>query len=247
MFKLFTTLMRGTLAEAEEAAFDHHATRVLAQQLRDAAASLEIAKKELACAMAHRSSEASAVTSLNERIAILEAAAVEALDGDRDDLAEESATLIASLEDERADRQKSVGEFENDIAHLRRLTEEGQRRLRDLARGLETARAREALSRAGANGRRALVTGSGALREAEETLDRIRKHQRHDDDKHAALEELERTASGRDLFDRLAAEGFGPNPKTTPGDVLARLKNRANKHQSKSSPADDNATNKEGS
>lgn len=227
MLKLLTTLMRGTLAEAEEAAFDRHATRVLAQQLRDAAAALETGKKELACAMAHRASEARAVASLDERIAALETGAVDALNGGRPDLAEETATLIASLEDERKDRVDAVRSLDTDIARLRRLTEEGQRRLRDLGRGLETARAQEALSRAGANGRRALASGTGALREAEQTLSRIRQSQARSDDEHAALEDLERTASGAAIEGRLAAEGFGPNVKTKPSDVLARLTARA--------------------
>lgn len=232
MLKLLTTLMRGTLAEAEEAAFDRHATRVLAQQLRDAAAALETAKKELACTMAHRAGEARAVTALDERIAALEAGAVDALNGGRRDLAEETATLIASLEDERSERRAAVASLDTEIARLRRLSEEGQRRLRDLGRGLETARAQEALSRAGANGRKALAAGTGVLREAEQTLARIRTIQSRDDDVAAALDDLERKTSGDDLEARMAAQGFGPNVRSKPADVLARLETRAK------SPAD---------
>ena len=52
MLKILSTLVRGAVAEAEEAVFDANATRLLAQQLREAAAALEHSKKELACAMA---------------------------------------------------------------------------------------------------------------------------------------------------------------------------------------------------
>ena len=52
MLKLLSTLVRGSVAEAEKAAFDAHATRILAQQLHDAAAALEHSRGELACVMA---------------------------------------------------------------------------------------------------------------------------------------------------------------------------------------------------
>ena len=227
MLKLFTTLVRGAVCDAEQAVFDQNATLVLAQQLRDAATSLELAKKELACAMAHRSSEMRAAASLNDRIATLEQGAIEALNAGRTDLAEEAATVVAAVEDERADRQAAIARFDVDIARLQSLTEEGARRLRELGRGLDMARAQEALNRAGANGRRALVTGTGALRDAEATLARIRENHSQLADASAALDELDRKTRGVGLDERLAAAGFGPNTKTKPGDVLSRMRARA--------------------
>jgi phage shock protein A len=99
--------------------------------------------------------------------------------------------------------------------------------LRELGRGLEMARAQEALNRAGANGRRALAAGSGALRDAEATLARIRENQTQRADVNSALDELDKVTRGAALDDRLAAAGFGPNVKTKPSDVLARIKSRA--------------------
>jgi phage shock protein A len=227
MFKIFTTLVRGAVAEAEEAAFDANATRVLAQQLRDAAAALEHSKRELACAMAYRASEHRAAASLDTRIAELEASAVSAIGAGRDDLASEAAAVIAATEDERHDRRAAIARFDTDIARLRQLTDHGRKRLLELRRGLEMARVQEALHRAGANGRRALALGSGALREAEATLARIKERQLGDEDMHAALEELEREATATSLDERMAAAGFGPSRKTAASDVMARLKARA--------------------
>jgi len=227
MIKLLTTLVRGAVSDAEQAVFDQNATLVLTQQLRDAASALELAKKELACAMAHRSSEARAAASLADRIATLEQAAVDALIGGRTDLAQETATVIAAVEDERKDRQAAIDRFDIDIARLQGLTQDGARRLRELGRGLEMARAQEALNRAGANGRRALATGSGALRDAESTLARIRENHTHLADAHAALDELDRKTRGIGLDDRLAEAGFGPNTKTKPSDILNQLRARA--------------------
>jgi phage shock protein A len=229
MLKIVTTLLRGAASEAEEALFDANAIRVLEQQLRDAAASLEHARRELACAMAHQASEERAVAALEGRIAELETAAREALDASREDLAAEVATVIAANEDERALRKASVEKFAADVRRLKQLSEDGRLRLQDLRRGLEMARAQEALRRAGANGRRALSLGTGALREAEATLVRIRDVQAREEDVAAALDELDSRESGRDLSDRLATAGFGSVKKTRAADVLARLRAAAGK------------------
>lgn len=227
MLKLVTTLVRGAVAEAEAAVFDANATRLLAQQLRDAAAALEHSKKELACAMAYRACESRASDGLDARIGELEASAVSAIQGGREDLACEAAAVIAATQDERNERRAAIARFDVDIARLRQLIEHGRRRLQELRRGLEMARVQEALHRAGANGRRTIVVGTGALRDAEGTLARIKERQTNDEDVHAALEELEREASACNLDDRLADAGFGPRLRTPPHDVLARLKAKA--------------------
>lgn len=227
MLKVLTTLMRGAAAEAEEAMFEANAIRILEQQLRDAATALEHSRRELACAMAHRASEARAVEALETRITELEQSGAAAITGGREDLAREASTVIAATEDELGERRASVARFDVDIARLRQLADDGRRRLVDLRRGLEMARAQEALRRAGANGRRALATGAGALREAETTLARIRESHRQAEDVAIASECLEADATGRDLERRLTEAGFGPGLKTRPSDVMARLRLRS--------------------
>lgn len=227
MLKILTTLVRGAAAEAEEAVFDTHALRILEQQLRDAAGALECSKKELACVMAHRASEARAVEALERRIGELETSGSAAIAGGREDLAREVATIIAATEDERAERQASMARFDVEIARLRQLTEDGRKRLVELRRGLELARAQDALRRAGANGRRALTAGTGALREAETTLARIRDSHLRSEDTAEAFATLDAEATGKSLDDRLAAAGFGPGLRTKPDDVLERMRKRS--------------------
>lgn len=227
MFKTLTTIVRGAAAEADEAVFDANATRILAQQLRDAAEAMEHAKRELALAMAHRASEHRAIEAVDKRAVHLEQGAIDAINGRRNDLANEAATMIAALEDERRERVESMAKFDLEIQRLQQLTENGRRRLADLRRGLEMARAQEALRRAGANGRKALTSGTGALRDAESTLAKIRTTNQRSEDEHQALEELEHVQSGKDLDTRLSDAGFGPNMKTKTSDVLARLQRTA--------------------
>ena len=174
MLTRLTTLARGTVAEVEEAIFEANAIRILEQQLRDAAVALEHSRCELACAMAHQASEERAVAALSQRIAELEASGRKAIAGGRDDLGEAAAIEIAATEDERNDRVAAANRSNEEIKRIRQLVDDGRKRLLELRRGLELAKAQEALRRAGASGRRALATGKGALREAESTLARIR-------------------------------------------------------------------------
>lgn len=224
MLKVLTTLMRGAAAEAEEALFEANAVRILEQQLRDAAASLEHAKRDLACVIAHRSSETRAVDALDGEIAKLEESGARAISGGRMDLAGDVAVVVAANEDERAERLKAIEGLDRDILRLRELAADGRRRLGDLVRGLETARAQQALRRAGANGRRALATGAGALRDAEATLQKIRDSSLKAEDLAKAEATLEAEAQGSDIARRLSEAGFGPDLKTKPADVLERLR-----------------------
>ncbi len=226
MLKIFTTLVRGAAAEAEQAVFDANAIRILEQQLRDAAGALEYSKRELACAMAHQASEARAADALASRIAELERSATDAITAGREDLAAEAATVIAANEDEINERRAAMRRFDTDIARLKQLTETGRRRLADLRRGLEMSRAQDALRRAGANGRRALVTGTGALREAEATLAKIRDAHVKAEDFAEACHALDADATDKSIDRKLAEAGFGPNLKTKPADVLERLRRK---------------------
>jgi phage shock protein A len=224
MLHLITTLARGAVADVETAVFDANAIRILEQQLRDAASALEQSRRELACAMAHQASEERAVASLQQRIDELETSGRKAIEGGREDLAEEVAIEIAATEDERNERRDAAGRVSSEIKRLKLLVDDGRKRLLDLRRGLELARAQEALRRAGANGRRAIAAGKGALREAEGTLARIRATHAKEQDVGAALEELDGASSGRDLDARLDKAGFGTTQKTKAADVLNRLR-----------------------
>lgn len=227
MFKMLNTLVRGTVAEIEETVFDANAIRLLEQQIREAATSLEHARRELACAMAHQSSESRAVAALTARIAELEASGVAAIRDGAEPLAVEVATVIAATEDERRARRDAVQRFDADIVRLRQLADEGRRRLTDLRRGLELARAQEALNRAGASGRRAIASGTGAIREAEGTLARIRERQAGARDVDAALDALDRDNEGKGLDERLAKAGYGGRPVTRPDSILKRMRQAA--------------------
>ncbi|WP_375462229.1 PspA/IM30 family protein [uncultured Enterovirga sp.] len=222
MIRTMQLLLRGAIADNAQAMHDANAVAILRQQIRDAAGALAGARRELAVAMAYHAAELRALDAIASRIETVSDGARKALADGREDLGREAAALIAALEDEREDRRAAMSGFAAEIERLKQLVAHGQDRLRDLDRGLQTARAAEAIRRAGINGRRVVTLSSGALNEAEETLSRLRDRHRNEDDLCDALASLERDAVAG-VEDRLDAAGYGKR-RTDPQAVLDRLR-----------------------
>lgn len=223
--RTLSLLMRVVIADNAQAIHDANAVTILRQQIREAAGALATARRELAVAMAYHAAEARALDAIGARIETLSDGACRALADGREDLGSEAAIHIAALEDERSDRQAAAARFAAEIERLKRLVGQGGERLRDLDRGLQTARTTEALRRAGIQGRRVTALSAGALGEAERTLERLREAQAAEADAAEALAGLEaEAASGIEAV--LDAAGYG-RPRTDPRTVLDRLRAQA--------------------
>ncbi|GJD87399.1 hypothetical protein BHAOGJBA_0901 [Methylobacterium hispanicum] len=225
MFKLFETLLRGQAARAAEEIFDRNALLILDQQIRETRAGLERGRQALAVAVAGDRAEARRLEEAEARIAALEAQAVAALRGGREDLAGEAAGAIADLEAERDALTAARARFAAEIGRIRERVAEATRRQAELERGRRVAAAQEAVRRLGAGAAR---QDAATLREAEATLARLRALQAEAADTEAALAEAE---PGRDIGARLERAGFGPaegsSGTPTGGAVLERLRRRA--------------------
>ena len=81
MFKTVLTLFRGSVAAAEEDFESRNALLILDQQMRDAAAAVDRAKRTLALAIAQDQQEGRRLDATNARIADLEVRATAALEG----------------------------------------------------------------------------------------------------------------------------------------------------------------------
>jgi phage shock protein A len=227
MLKTLVTLVRGrTFAIAEEVA-DQNALLILDQQMRDASGALNKAKKALAVAIAQDGQETQRLDTTRARINDLEARAVAAIEGGRDDLATGAAEAIATLEAERDASLTARALFAAEIKKLKGHVLQQQMRFSQLERGRRIARAAEAVRVA----RRGRIEGApifaGTLAEAEATLDRLREHQVEGDAAEAALDALDTATGPIAVAERLSAEGFGPRLRPSVADILARLKERA--------------------
>jgi len=226
MFKTFVTFFRGKNFEAVEAFADAHALTLLDQQIRDAGADLDRARRALAIARAQDDAESKRIEGLAARIADLETRASQALGAGREDLALEGAEAIAALETDLAGARAAAASFGRECAKLKAMTAGAERRLVELERGRRAARAAEAVRRLRSQGEAQLGGGTSALRDAEATLKRLRERQLEDEAATQAIEAME-GASGADLVaDKLEAAGFGDATRPTAKSVLERLRNR---------------------
>src|SRR5215471_693319 len=98
MLKTIMTLFRGAAHRAEEEFADRSALLILDQQIRDAAAGIERAKRALAVAIAQDEAEGKRLEATLKRIADLEERAVAALGAGNEELAAEAAEAIAVME-----------------------------------------------------------------------------------------------------------------------------------------------------
>ncbi len=221
MFKTLTTLIRGRAHEAEIAFADANALPILRQQLRDAAAGTDQARRALAVVVAYAEREKKSALRIAGQLADLEARAIEALNHGRDDLATEAASAIAGLETERDMTARAIATYETEIARLREDLKLAEQRLRALQRGLQLAEATQKSQKL----RGTLPQGTlASLEEAEATLARLQARQGHAEATAAAMVDLSAGASAEALSARLAAAGCGAPLKSDAAAVLDRLR-----------------------
>ena len=222
MFKTILTLVRGSVAVAEEELESRTALTLLDQQMRDAAAAVERAKRTLALAIAQDQQEGRRLDATCARIADLEVRAAAALG--REDLAREAAQSIAALEADRDAALTARALFAAEITRLKRHVASAEARITELDRGRRIARASEAVRNLRRGGIEAARPYEATLPEAERTLKRLRERQMEAQAADEALTEIDAANGPIATAEKLAEQGFGPRLKPTADDVLARLK-----------------------
>ena len=224
MFKTLFLLIRGSAASAAEELADRNALLILDQQMREAGAAIERAKRALALAIAQDGAEAKRLDAAIARIADLEVRVKAALEAGNEGIAREGAEGIAALEAERDAAQAARTLFASEIARLRAIVIQAEQRLTALDRGRRVARAAEYVRSMRKTPIEEGRPNESTLSEAEATLQRLRERQAESMAADDALAQLDPTMNPTDVAERMAAQGFGPRLKTTVDDVLARLR-----------------------
>ncbi|MDX8347934.1 PspA/IM30 family protein [Cognatiyoonia sp. IB215446] len=222
MFKTLATLIVGQNARAEDRVRDAFAIELIDQKIRESEGSLRAAKATLASLIQRQRSEEKQRAALKNRITDLTKRAKEALESDREDMAEEAARAIATMENELTLREETLDRLEQKVMRLRSSIESGHRRIIDLKQGAIQARA----VRREQNMQVHMVANGlqeGAVEEAEELINRVLGK---DDpfERSEILADINRDLNGDNIADRMADAGFGSATRSTADDVLARLK-----------------------
>ncbi|MGX9991647.1 PspA/IM30 family protein [Rhizobium sp. Z1P35] len=223
MFKLISILLRGRAHDAEQAFADRNAVPLLAQQIRDAAQSIQSARRSVAVAIAQNEQEKGQHGAIVARIADLEIRASAALAKGNEGLAREAAEAIAYLEAERDASEKAQSQFTSAIDKLKGIVRASEARLQELQRGERLARATQEAQKLDV-----VVAGPGlaTLDDAEETLARLRLRQSQNELTAVALKDMEGAIRPAGIIEKLANAGFGAPRHSSADDVLARLKSR---------------------
>lgn len=223
MIKLIRTLIQGRAFEAERDLADRHAELLLGQQIRDAAATINSARRAVAVAMARHEQERLRSATIVARIEDIEARTVVALEKGDQALAHEAAATIAHLEAERDTAQNAEVQFGTAVGKLREVVRLAEGRLQELQRGETIARATGAVQKL-----ESLVGDHGlsSLYEAEETLGRLRERQAQNSIATAVLTEMGSQKNPAVMIEKLAKAGCGGPLRSSAEDVLARLRGR---------------------
>ncbi len=221
MFATLKTLVAGSSARANERLRDHYSLELIDQKIREAQGALKAAKLTLASLIQRQRAETRQLDLLHSRIRDLEDRAKKALEGGREDLAEEAARAIAGMENERMIRRETLSRLETRIMRLRHSVEATNRRIVDLRQGAIAARAirneQDIQKRIGKT-----FAGESPISEAEALIARVLER---DDplEQSEILNEIDEGLNGGSISEKLAAEGFGAAQKVTAEDVLRRL------------------------
>lgn len=224
MFKTLATLINGANARSEDRVRDAFAIELIDQKIREAEGSLKAAKATLASLIQRQRAEDNMRRNLQSKVNDLMKRAQAALDDDREDMAQQAAQSIASMENELTVRTETLERLDQKILRLRTSIEAGHRRIIDLKQGAIQARAvrreQDIQSR--------MATTNRATSSAEEAEELIGRVLGRDDPFEQAeiLSEINEGLSHDGVTNRLADAGYGSATRSTADDVLARLKTK---------------------
>ncbi|MDR0564573.1 MAG: PspA/IM30 family protein, partial [Azoarcus sp.] len=213
VIKKIVTLLRGSARELGESIVDANGVRIYEQEIVDARNAVTQAKAELAGVMAKEMQSAREIERTRSEVERLENLAVEALEKQKEVLAEEVAAKVAEQEAELERQTQLHADYALQSSRLKDLIKSAENKIREHERAIQMAKATESVHKATQSISESVgVTGS-KLASAKESLERIQK--RHEDftDRMAAAEALERETGTKSLEIKLAEAGIGEDPQ----------------------------------
>ena len=220
--KIFTAV-RGGAREAGEAVIDANSMRIFEQEIKDAEAALEKAKRDLTQVMAHEMQEARKVETLKSDIEKHENYAAKALDKGDETLALEIAQKIAEFQNEMHIHEEAKAKFSAHATRLKGMIKQTTKALSDMQRQLVMVKTTDSVQKATTAITQNYSTGSSKLLTAKESLDRIKHKQQNLEDRLAAGEALHDEMNGKSLEERMRESGILEGDSKAQ-DILAQLK-----------------------
>lgn len=225
IFSKIVTAIRGGASEAGESIVDANLMRILDQEIRDAKAAMEKAKRGLTDLMAEKAGYERKVAELSAKIGEYEDHAVKALEKGEESIALEVAEKIAAFQGELEYNENAVTQLKNTIATQKDFLSTSERKVKDLEREAKMARTTETVQKTTAALSTNFTQSGSKLNSARESLERVKAKQQANADRLKAGEELAAEATGSNLESKLADLGITKSSSKA-DDILARLKEK---------------------
>lgn len=225
--KLFTAV-KGGVNEVGEGIVDANAIRIFEQEIRDAQAALNEAKRSLTEVMAKEIQTSRAIKSLDEEIGKHETYAAQALDKDEETLALEIAGKIAEFEQEKSEQQQVLNTFSTNVSKLKEQIKQAEKTIVENQRQLSMVKTTESVQKATMAVNDTMASGDSAMTSAKQSLERIKQRQMDRQDQLDAAQQLADESNDKSLNDKMRAAGIGEEAAKG-ADVLARIRAKQNK------------------
>ncbi len=219
------TAIRGGMREVGEGIVDANGTRIFEQEIKDAEAKLNQAKRDLTDVLAKEMQAGREVERLGQEVAKHEAYAMQALAKGDEALALEVSTKIADLSSELEVQKQAKVRFAEHGKRLKEMIKKTGNALAEMNRQLIMVKTTESVQKATAAITDNYASSNSRLISAKESLDRIQKRQQDTEDRLKAGETLQAELSGQNLEEKLRAAGIGDTHNAA-SDILARLKEK---------------------
>jgi phage shock protein A len=220
------TALRGGVNEAGEAVVDSQALRILDQEVREAGEELKYSKDSLAEIMARQKLAEEKCKQVKKSIEEHEGYVLKALEKGDDALAMEVAERIADFERNFEAEQEAFDGFKLSAEKLRAAIQQAEQNIKRLKQQVDTVKATDNVQRAQAAVAERHSGSNSKMRNAMESLERIKERQALKEAQINAASEMAKADSVDDsLKAKLEAAGIAGN-KSAADDILARLKNK---------------------
>lgn len=223
MWSKLVTAIRGGVNDAGEAIIDHQAIRILDQEIRDADNEMSRSKEALTSIIAKRKLADKKVADIKAKVAEYEGYAIKAMESGNESLALEVAEKISGLETELATEEATRQSYQASEVQLRKAVSTSEANLKRLKQQVDTVRATESVQRAQAAVAARHSGANSSMRNAVDSLERLKQRQAERAAQFEAASELAGDGEDSDLDQKLKAAGV-ISGESSANDVLARLK-----------------------
>lgn len=217
------TAVRGAASETGEAIIKSNSSRIVEQEIRDAEAHLNDAKRDVTEVMAKETESAREVERLTAEIKRHEEYVVAALAKKDEKLALEISERIAEFTDELTVQSKAKAIFTEHVDRLKAVINKTDKAITSMNRQLSLIKATDSLQKATISITDGYATSTSGLAKAKESMEQIQKQQQHTEDVINAGMELHAEESGKNLEDKLKNIGIIETPNSAQ-EILAKIK-----------------------